>query len=101
MKRSFILAVVILAGALTQGRAADINFGEVRTRFEIQKELTATHRLRPVEPALERPWEADWRHTYAWQHGRSLRAEFAAPGCTIARRVTTPSGTRLRELFIC
>jgi hypothetical protein len=76
-----------------QARAADINFGEVRTRFQVENQLTAQERLRP--------WDVDWRHTYAWQHGRSVRSEFAPAGCYIRRWVTTPSGTELQELFIC
>ena len=54
-------------------------------------------------PARERlrPWEVDWRHTHVWQDGRTLRTEFAPPGCYIRRLVTTPSGTDQQELFIC
>jgi hypothetical protein len=84
-------ALILVGGAAA--KAADINFGETRTRFQIQNELTASERLRP--------WDVDWRHTYLWQHGQTLRTEFAPPGCTIWRWVTTPSGTQLRELFIC
>jgi hypothetical protein len=85
------LALILVGSAAA--KAADINFGETRTRYQIQNELTAWERLRP--------WDVDWRHTYAWQHGRTLRTEFAPPGCTIRRLVTTPSGTELQELFIC
>jgi hypothetical protein len=87
----FASALVLVASNVAQ--AADINFGEVRTRFQVQKEPTAGERLRP--------WDVDWRHTYVWQHGRTFRTEFAPPGCTIRRLVTTPSGTQLRELYIC
>lgn len=85
------LALILVGSAAA--KAADINFGETRTRYQIRNELTARERLRP--------WDVDWRHTYAWQHGRTLRAEFAPPGCYIKRLVTTPSGTELQDLFIC
>ena len=86
------IAFALIAGS-TIAKAADINFGETRTRYQVQNELTARERLRP--------WDVDWRHTYAWQHGRTFRAKFAPPGCTIRRLVTTPSGTQLQDLFIC
>jgi hypothetical protein len=92
MKHLVLALALILAGS-TAATAADINFGETRTRFQIRNELTAWERLRP--------WDVDWRHTYAWQDGRSFRTEFAPPGCTITRLVTTRSGPRLQELFIC
>lgn len=85
------LALILVGSAAA--KAADVNFGEVRTRYQIRNELTAWERLHP--------WDVDWRHTYAWQHGRILRTEFAPPGCTITRLVTTPSGTEMRELFVC
>ena len=92
MKHVVLASALILVGSAA-ATAADINFGETRTRFQIRNELTAWERLRP--------WDVDWRHTYAWQHGRTLRTEFAPPGCTIRRLVTTPSGTELQDLFIC
>jgi hypothetical protein len=92
MKQLVPALALILAGSAA-AKAADINFGETRTRYQIRNELTARERLRP--------WDVDWRHTYAWQHGRTLRAEFAPPGCYIKRLVTTPSGTEPQELFIC
>jgi hypothetical protein len=96
MKHLVLALALVLAGS-TAAKAADINFGEVRTRFQIQNELTA----QMTAQERLRPWDADWRHTLAWQHGRTLRTEFAPPGCTITRLVTTRSGTRLQELFIC
>ena len=92
MKHLALALALILAGSAA-AKAADINFGETRTRYQIRNELTARERLRP--------WDVDWRHTYAWQHGRTVRAEFAPPGCTIRRLVTMPSGTQLQDLFIC
>jgi hypothetical protein len=92
MKHLVFASALILVGT-NAAKAADINLGEVRTRYQIQNELTAWERLRP--------WDVDWRHTYAWQHGRTIRTEFAPPGCYITRLVTTPSGTQLQELFIC
>lgn len=92
MKYLTLAFALILIGS-GAAKAADINFGETRTRFQVRNGLTAEQRLRP--------WEVDWRHTYAWQHGRTLRTEFAPRGCYIRRLVTTPSGTELQELFIC
>lgn len=92
MKHVVPALALILAGSAA-AKAADINFGEVRTRYQIRNELTARERLRP--------WDVDWRHTSVWQHGRTLRTEFALTGCYIRRLVTTPSGTDLQELFIC
>jgi hypothetical protein len=88
-------ALVLGSGLAGSGvtKAADINFGEVKTRFQVQHELTAKERLRP--------WDLDWRHTYAWQHGRSVRTEFAPRGCYITRWVETPYDRQLMELFIC
>ena len=92
MKHLVLASALILTGN-TAATAADINFGETKTRFEVANELTAWERLRP--------WEVDWRHTTLWQHGRTFRTEFAPPGCYITRYVTTRSGTRLEELFVC
>lgn len=89
----YLAIPLALLGGIAQAQAADINFGEVRTRYQVQNELTAQERLRP--------WDVDWRHTSLWQDGRSLRTEFAPGGCYIKSWVTTPSGTQLRELFIC
>ena len=85
------LALVLAGSAVA--KAADTNFGEVRTRYQIRNELTAWERLRP--------WDVGWRRTTLWQDGRTFRTEFAPPGCTITRLVTTRSGTSLQELFIC
>src|SRR5262245_1300523 len=82
---------LILAGSAV-ATAADINFGEVRTRYQVQHELTASERLRP--------WDAGWRHTTLWQDGRTFRTEFAPRGCYITRPGPTPSRTRLQGLFI-
>ena len=92
MKHLVLASALILAGS-TAAKPSDINFGETRTRFQIQNELTVWERLHP--------WDVDWRHTTLWQHGRALRTEFAPPGCTITRLVTTRSGTSLQQLFIC
>jgi hypothetical protein len=93
MKYLPVAFALVFVGTAAAKAESNIEFGEVRTRFEIRKELDAEQRLRP--------WEVDWRHTYAWQHGRSKRTSFAPPSCTVTRWVTTPSGRRLRELFIC
>ena len=87
------LALILVGSVVAKAGSRGIDFGEVRTRYQIRNELTAKERLRP--------WDVDWRHTYAWQHGRTLRTEFAPPGCYITRLVTTPSGTQLQDLFIC
>ena len=92
MKYLAAALALILAGSAV-ATAADINFGEVRTRYQIQHELMPSERLRP--------WDAGWRRTTLWQDGRTFRTEFAPPGCYITRLVTTPAGTRLQELFIC
>jgi len=92
MKHLVIASALILAGGAA-ATAADINFGETRTRFQVENELTAWQRLRP--------WDVDWRHTQLWQHGRAFRTEFAPPGCYINRLVTTRSGTRWEQQFIC
>ena len=86
-------ALVLVGSVVAKAGSRGIDFGEVRTRFQIQNELTAKERLRP--------WDVDWRHTSAWQHGRSLRTEFAPRSCYITRGVATPSGTQLQDLFIC
>ena len=93
MKHLVLASALILAGS-TAAKPSDINFGETRTRFQIQNEPTAKERLRP--------WAVDWRHTYAWQHGTSKwRGSFAPPGCFITRWVVTPSSAGMQELFIC
>jgi hypothetical protein len=92
MKHLALALALILAGS-TAAKAAGINSAEARTRYQIQNELTAGERLRP--------WDVGWRHTSLWRDGRTFRTEFAPPGCTITRLVTTRSGTRLQDLFIC
>lgn len=92
MKHLLFASALILVGSIV-AKAADINFGEVRTRYQIRSELTPGERLRPGN--------LDWRHAFVWQHGRTVRTEFAPPGCYITRLVTTPSGMQLQELFIC
>jgi len=88
-----LASALVLAGS-TVAKAANINFGEVRPRYQIQNELTAWERLRP--------WDVGWRHTILWQDGRTFRTEFAPRTCYITRLVTTKrAGTRLEELFIC
>ena len=92
--RYLAFALVLFGSIVAQAQAADINFGEARTRFQIQNDPTAKERLRP--------WAVDWRHTYAWQHGTSKwRGSFAPPGCFITRWVVTPSSAGMQELFIC
>jgi hypothetical protein len=111
------LAFAIFLAGVAHAQAGGINFGEVQTRFETQNKLAASPRLHSrdvdwnvdwdVDWHVDRNvdwnvnWAADWRHTHAWQHGNSRRTEFAPRGCTIRRFVTTPSGRRLQELFIC
>jgi hypothetical protein len=87
------LAIALVLAGVAQAHAADINFGEMKTRFQLRDELAGGQRLRP--------WEFDWRHPYAWQHGNSRRTEFAPRGCYIRRVVTTPSARQWQELFIC
>jgi hypothetical protein len=99
------LAFAIFLAGVAHAQAGGINFGEVQTRFETQNKLAAGPHLHSGHPDRNVDWNvnwaADWRHTYAWQHGNSRRTEFAPRGCTIRRFVTTPSGRRLQELFIC
>src|SRR5262245_36547832 len=107
-------ALVLAGSAVAKAESRGIDFGEARTRFQIQSDLT-TQSYPTTQSELTawrrlRPWDLDWRHTYAWQHGRSIRTEFAPRGCYITRWVVTPSGRdwvvtppgrQLRELFIC
>ena len=85
-------ALALMAGSAV-ATAADINFGEVRTRYQVENELTAAERLRP--------WDVDWRHTQLWQQGRAFGPDFAPRGCYITRLVTTRSGSRWEQLYIC
>jgi hypothetical protein len=104
----YLAFAIFLAGA-AQAQAGDINFGEVQTRFETRSEVTAAHRPPPADLEWNQGWNvnwnvnwaADWRHPHAWQDGRSRRTDFAPRGCYVRRMVTTPSGRRLQELFIC
>jgi hypothetical protein len=99
------LAFAIFLAGVAHAQAGGINFGEVQTRFETQNERAASPRLHSGHPDRNVDWNvswaADWRHAHAWQHGNSRRTEFAPRGCTIRRFVTSPSGRRLQELFIC
>jgi len=92
MKHLVLASVLVLSGSAI-AQAADINFGEVRTRFQIQNH--------PGWKELQPPWAVNWRNTTLWQDGRTFRTEFAPRSCYITRYVTTPSGTSLQELFIC
>jgi hypothetical protein len=83
-------ALVLAGSAVASAESRGI---EARTRYRIQNELSAWERLRP--------WDAGWRHTTLWQDGWTFRTEFAPRGCYVTRYVTTRSGTRLQELFIC
>ena len=86
-------AVLVVAGTAV-AQANGIEFGETKTRFEIQRTLDARTMLRP--------WDIDWRHTPAWQQGISRpRPYFAPPGCFIIRRVATPDDVALQTMYIC
>ena len=86
-------AVLVVAGTAV-AQANGIEFGETKTRFEIQRTLDARTMLRP--------WDIDWRHTPAWQQGTSRpRPYFAPPGCFIIRRVATPDDVALQTMYIC
>ncbi len=84
-KMSFKPLIFAVGGLLFVGmsfaHATSIEFGEVRTRFEV--ESSGKH------ATLLRPWRHNWRHTYAWQRG-SVRAKrcFAPKGCFIRRSVS-------------
>ena len=74
----FGIAIVTL-GAISQAKAAPIEFGEAKLYPRL------------VEgKALLRPWELDWRH-----HTTLPRR------CFVTRRVTTCGITTLRSIFIC
>jgi hypothetical protein len=62
MKYLPVAFALVFGGTLAVKAESGIEFGKTRTRFEIQKELTARKRLRP--------WETDWRNAYAWQQRR-------------------------------
>jgi hypothetical protein len=91
MKHLVLASALVLSGSAV-AQAADINFGEVRTRFQIQHDLDRKE--------LQPPWAVNGRHTTLWQDGRTFRTVFAPRICYITRYVTTPSGTSLQELFI-
>jgi hypothetical protein len=86
-------AILMVAGTAT-AQASGIEFGETKTRFEIQRTLDARTMLRP--------WDIDWRRTLTWQEGTSRpRPYFAPPGCFIIRRVATPDDVALQTMYIC
>jgi hypothetical protein len=89
----FIAGVAVLAGTATT-RATGIEFGESKTRFEIQRALDTRSMLRP--------WDIDWRHTLAWQDGTSRPRPYFAPlGCFITRRVATRDSVAPQTVYIC
>jgi hypothetical protein len=48
------------------------------------------------------PWDVDWRHTAAWQHGVAKpRPNFAPPGCFIDRWVAIRHRVNWQQLYIC
>ena len=88
-------AVLLVAGTgLAQAQNKGIEFGETRTRFEVQRHLDAQTDLRP--------WDSQWQRTFAWQYGNARpRPFFAPPGCFITRRVRTHDGVALKTIYIC
>lgn len=89
---AFLLAVATGGPALAQNNS--IEFGEAKTRYEIQRNLE-------VKPALP-PWQVDCCYAVAWQHGNSRpRPYFAPPGCFITRYVTTRENVALQTVYIC
>ena len=78
--RTFGIAVVML-GAISQSKAANIEFGEARMRSEYSRAVDGK--------ALLRVWDHDWRRTNLPR------------GCFITRRVTTCAVTRLQSVYIC
>jgi hypothetical protein len=91
---------VLLAAGTGVARASGIEFGETKTRFEIQHTLNARTTLN--SRTMLQPWYVDWPHTTAWQHGIGRpRLYFAPPGCYIVRRVATPNDVALQSMYIC
>lgn len=92
--RICIVLNLLVAPALAWAHVDAIEPREIRTRFEIQ---------RPSDPKIYlQPWNIDWHRTYAWQHGNAKPTPyFAPPGCYINRRVTTPDGANLQNMYIC
>jgi hypothetical protein len=91
---------VLLAAGTGVARASGIEFGETKTRFEIQHTLNARTTLN--SRTMLQPWYVDWPHTTAWQHGIGRpRPYFAPPGCYIVRRVATPNDVALQSMYIC
>jgi hypothetical protein len=97
----FKTAIAALLAAGTEVAHADgIEFGETKTRFEIQRTLDAKTTL--DARTMLHPWYVDWRHTLTWQHGIAKpRPYFAPPGCFIVRRVTTSNDVALQSIYIC
>jgi hypothetical protein len=98
---SFKAAIAVLLGAgAGLAHAGGIEFGEAKTRFEVQRAVDARTML--DTKTMLRPWYVDWPHTVAWQQGTSRpRPYFAPPGCFIIRRVATPDDVALRTMYIC
>jgi hypothetical protein len=97
----FQTAVATLLAVGTGVAYADgMDFGETKTRFEIQRTLNAKTAF--DARTMLHPWYVDWRHTLAWQHGIGRpRPYFAPPGCFIVRRVATPNDVALQSMYIC
>jgi len=76
----FGIAVVTL-GAISQAKAADIEFGKEKPRLEYSRAVSGK--------TLLRVWERDWRHTNLPR------------GCFVTRRVTTCAVTSLQSNYIC
>jgi hypothetical protein len=74
----FDIAIVTL-GAISQAKAAPIEFGEAKPYPRLVEGKT-----------LLRPWELDWR-----------RYTTLPRRCFVTRRVTTCGITTLRSIFIC
>jgi len=96
--KTAIAALLALGPGLAH--ANGIEFGETKTRFEIQRTLEAKTTL--DARTMLHPWQVDWRHTVAWQHGHARpRPYFAPPGCFIVRRVATSNDVVLQSIYIC
>jgi hypothetical protein len=92
--RTCIVFILIVAPALARAHLVAIESSETTTRFEFQ-------RLSDPNVHLQ-PWNIGWRRTYGWQHGNAKPTPyFAPPGCYINRRVTTPDGANLQNMYIC
>jgi len=91
---------VLLSVGTGAAHANGIEFGEAKTRFEIQRTLDAKTTL--DARTMLQPWYVDWRHTLGWQHGVARpRPYFAPPGCFIVRRVATSNNVALQTIYIC